>query len=66
MRITIGKGMSFYEAFNCAKEMMKLSGSAFAEFEFNDVQITVQRDSVFPDIAEIYDLKRVIQRLRGN
>lgn len=65
MQIEIDKGVSFYEAFKQSKEAMNNTGTSYVEFEFNGIWISIQRASVFVDIAEVYDLKCKIRRLEG-
>lgn len=65
MIVDIDKGLSFYEAFKKAKEVIDEFNTSFVEFEFNGIPISIQRASAFVDIAEVYDLKCKIRRLEG-
>lgn len=65
MQINIDKGLSFYEAFKYAKEMIDTHNTNHAEFDFNEIYLTVYRASVFNDIATIYELKCEIRRIKG-
>lgn len=66
MIIEIPKGYSFYSAFVLAKRQFDTNMRIeFVEFDFNEVNLTVQRGSVYNDIATIYDLKCQLAELRG-
>lgn len=57
------KGTNFYDAVNDLKFELFRSGGSCREMSFNDIILTVYRDSNINDIAAIYDLKCKISRL---
>ena len=65
MQIDIPAGYSLYQAFKLAKEMIDLHNTSYVDFQFNKISLTVQRASVFNDIATIYDLKCELRRIKG-
>ena len=65
MQIDIPAGYSLYQAFKLAKGMIDTHCTSSANFTFNEISLTVQRASVFNDIATIYDLKCELRRIKG-
>ena len=57
------KGTNFYDAVKDLKFELFRTGRSYKEMSFNDIILTVYRDSNIDDIATIYDLKCKISRL---
>lgn len=59
---------SFYDFVRRIKGLMSSSSHAFGAYkqcEYKGTHFTVSRDSNVDDIAIIYDLKKEVQRLKG-
>lgn len=52
------KGMSFYNAVNDLKAILRKERSKDRQMKFNDITFWVSEDSNTDDIATIHDLKR--------
>lgn len=62
MFIQAEKGDSFYNAVAKVQSKIIETGSAYADLEFNEIQITVHEDSRKDDLAIIYDLKNKLRQ----
>lgn len=57
-------GVSFYDAVNKLKEILRKERSKDRQMKFNDIIVWVSEDSNTDDIATIYDLKRELLKYK--
>ena len=62
MLIQAEKGDSFVNAVTKAKLKLATTGSAYADLEFNELQVCVHPDSRMDDLCTIYDLKHKLRQ----
>lgn len=60
------KGIAFYTSVKDLKSELEKTGSAYAHLRFNEILVTVSKDSNPDDIATIYDLKNKLRRMGVN
>lgn len=59
-----GKGVNFRQAVRDLKQILTDSNQDYKMLKFNDIIITVSKDSNEDDIVVIYDLKHELRRLK--
>jgi hypothetical protein len=63
MIVQAEKGMSFYDSVKEVKEQI-LRDNQYLDLEFNNIRVRVSKNSNIDDLAIIYDLKRIIERMK--
>jgi hypothetical protein len=63
MIVQAEKGDNFYGAVRKVKEQI-YRDNQYLDLEFNNIRVRVSKDSNIDDLATIYDLKRIIERMK--